>query len=78
MRTMSSRIWRIGFVICVASLAVCCSTSVRADKVFVTEDTYLDGRSTGQATNFGTNQGVRVFVNRTTPDPTHGLFALPP
>ncbi len=69
--------WSFGGVICLFSLAFCCPTSVRADKVFVTEDTYLDGRSTGHTTNFGTATGVKVFVNRDTPDPTHGLISLP-
>jgi hypothetical protein len=78
MRKPCYTLWSIRVMICFAGMAAYCPAKSLADNVYVTDDTYLDGRSSGNTTNFGTATGVKVFVNRTTPEPTHGLISLPP
>jgi hypothetical protein len=50
---------------------------LRAETIYVTEDTYVDGRAGSTTTNYGTKPGLKVFANEGTSDPTHVLIALP-
>lgn len=78
MNNMNVRSWAIVAAVCVVSLLAWYPLSVNAAIVYATDDTYIDARSTNTNTNFGNANGLRVFVNRTTPEPTHALIALPP
>ena len=75
MRKTRLPLWPIGAVACLVALAVYCPVAAAADKYYVTDDTYID--STHVLTNYGTANGLKVFVNSTTPNPTHALIQVP-
>ncbi|MCC7084872.1 MAG: DNRLRE domain-containing protein [Pirellulales bacterium] len=76
MKNMNVQSWTIGAAICIVGLAACYPSSVCAAVMHVTEDTFIDARS--DTANYGSANGIKVFVNRIDPEPTHALIALPP
>jgi hypothetical protein len=61
--------------VCFIGLVVCCPTGLRAENVYVTDDTYIDNRSPDA--DFGGANGLKVFVNKTNAQPTRVLIAVP-
>lgn len=76
MKNMRIQFSAIVAAICVVGLVACYPSKVKAALLYATDDTHIDARNT--TTNYGNANGLKVFVNRTTPEPTHALIALPP
>lgn len=76
MKNLNVQSWAIGAAICFVGLVTCYPLSVHAAVAYATDDTYIDARN--YTSNYGNANGIKVFVNRTTPEPTHALIALPP
>jgi hypothetical protein len=70
-----NRVFRLCCLPLMATCAVCSTTSASVMNYYVTEDTYIDNRST--TANYGNANGLKVFVNSTNPQPCRTLLKLP-